>query len=814
MTRPGNHPRHIFDALLACALLPLIPSPAQALPGTWTSAGDLSIARFEHTATLLPSGKVLVTGDASSSAATDVYDPANNTWSTAANLGAGRSAATASLLSTGKVLVAGGNAANNCTTTFTGSGSTTVCYATNTTELYTPSGNVWNAAGNLLSPRQAHTATVLASGKVLIAGGASDCTTVTTPISETFYCTYVAGAELYDPSSDSWTAAGALANGRSGHTATLLASGKILVTGGTNSNGGYGPPIASAELYDPVSNTWSAAASLNTARFEHTATLLPSGKVLVAGGQGNSGTLASTELYDPVANSWTAAPNLTIARSYHTATALPSGKVLLAAGTSNGSSSAEISNPDLYDPTTNTIAVASSLITPRYGPTATLLNTGNVLLVAGEGDSGELASAELFEPDSSTYVVTAVAGANGSITPPTQIVDGGGTVSVTVTPVQGSTTIAVVGDTCTLTQTDATTWTTNAITADCTVTASFLGPMNSARYQHTATLLTSGKVLIAGGSDGTVANLYDPVTKTWSQGGTMLSVRYGHTATLLASGKVLVAGGVNAQEFGTTLASTELYDPDTNSWSLGGNMSLARSGHAAALLSTGKVLVVGSFNGGPTGHAELYNPATNTWSAAAAPSFDRSGPTATVLSSGRVLLVGGYSLTTELYNPATNAWSAGGNLPSNSADAAQAAILLASGKVLIAGGENNTGIAATASLYDPTSNTWSAAASMSAVRMGHTATLLGTGKVLILGGYAGGAFATAYLAGAELYDPASNTWTAATSLSVARERHTATSLSSGQILAAGGANTTGALASAELYGSVRADEIFSNGFEP
>src|SRR5450432_1727706 len=294
MTRPANHPRCIFGALVVAYTLALVlPSAAQALPGIWTDAGNLSIARYEHTATLLPSGKVLVTGDVSSSAATDVYDPAANSWSTAANLGTGRGAATASLLSTGNVLVAGGNAANSCTTTFTGSGSSTVCYATNTAELYTPSGNVWNAAGNLLSPREAHTATPLASGKILVAGGASDCTTAITPVSETFYCTYVAGAELYDPTSNSWSAAGTLATGRTGHTATLLASGKVLVTGGTNSNGGYGPPIASAELYDPVSNTWSPAASLNTARFEHTATLLPSGKVLVAGGQGNSGTVAS-----------------------------------------------------------------------------------------------------------------------------------------------------------------------------------------------------------------------------------------------------------------------------------------------------------------------------------------------------------------------------------------------------------------------------------------------------------------------------------------------------------------------------------------
>ena len=143
---------------------------------------------------------------------------------------------------------------------------------------------------SLATARYHHTATLLPSGKVLVAGGQGTGAVV------------LASAELYDPASNSWSAAGALATARENHTATLLPSGKVLVAGGQQVDGGVALP--SAELYDPASNTWSAAGSLAAARAHHTTTLLPSGKVLVAGGSGSSGVLASAELYDPAGNTW------------------------------------------------------------------------------------------------------------------------------------------------------------------------------------------------------------------------------------------------------------------------------------------------------------------------------------------------------------------------------------------------------------------------------------------------------------------------------------------------------------------------------
>jgi hypothetical protein len=160
---------------------------------------------------------------------------------------------------------------------------------------------------------------------------------------------------VIDPS---WTLTGSLGIARHRHTATLLPSGKVLVAGGYNSGGAA---LISAELYDPVTGTWMATGSLGTARYQHTATLLPSGKVLVAGGLAgrtyHRTYLSSAELYDPAAGTWTATGNLGTARFEHTATPLPSGKVLVAGGYNSGN----LSSAELYDPAAGTWTATGTL---------------------------------------------------------------------------------------------------------------------------------------------------------------------------------------------------------------------------------------------------------------------------------------------------------------------------------------------------------------------------------------------------------------------------------------------------------------------
>jgi hypothetical protein len=340
------------------------------------------------------------------------------------------------------------------------------------------------------------------------------------------------------------------------------------------------------------------------------------------------------------------------------------------------------------------------------------------------------------------------------------------------------------------------------------------GGLAEARDHHTATLLSNGKVLVAGGRiganlDGSTssAELFDPGSGTWSATGSMQAARDSQTATVLQDGKVLVAGG-NGRGGLDALSSAELYDPSSGTWTATGDMVVAGRGHTATLLTDGRVLVVGG-DGNPT-LAELYDPASGTWTVTRRPMIRyHVGHTATLLPDGRVLVAGGPPNgrdigwpTVELYDPRSGSWTVTGNMVHLRVE--HTATLLADGRVLVAGGNALGGSKsiASAEVYDPSSGSWTAVGKMVAVPSGaFTATLLTDGKVLVVGGFGNGG--NGLLASAELYDPDTGTWTATARLGSSLASQTATLLPDGRVLVAGGLNLVDGLlrpqASAELF---------------
>jgi len=319
----GSAGLDIDDLLVSYADAELV-SPS----GQVSSAGVFTTPREFHTATLLQSGKVLITGGnvfngyptwLLATQAAELYDPATGKFSATGDMSASRTGHTASLLPDGRVVIYGGT-------------------TTPSAEIYDPAKGEFSGLPTPLAARQEHTATVLPSGKVLFIGGRTNSATLAT-------------AELYDPATNSFKAVGSMAEQRSHHTATLLPSGKVLVIGGgVAPTSGFGDtqetapqeliasPSRTAELFDPQTETFSSAGTMIVGRSTHTATLLADGTVLLCGGSGGYDAAGvytgsdSAEIYDPAAGSFKSAGKMNVGKVWHTATLLPNGTVLLAGG--------------------------------------------------------------------------------------------------------------------------------------------------------------------------------------------------------------------------------------------------------------------------------------------------------------------------------------------------------------------------------------------------------------------------------------------------------------------------------------------------
>lgn len=316
-------------------------------------------------------------------------------------------------------------------------------------------------SATMTSARAGHTATLLADGKVLVAGGCS-----------VIPCSDLNTAELYDPSAQTFTALSAqMTTGRFGATATLLPSGKVLIAGGAanagNQANGGGAVFSTAELYDPVANTFTPTAAMTVARFGHTATLLPNGTVLIAGGFSDESssnpaipvTWNTAEVYDPVADTFTAiTPTMTVGRATHAATLLPNGTVLITGGQCEAPNTGVASSCDpalppfastyfntaeVYDPKANTFtSLGATMTSIRIAHTENLLANGQVLITGGStGGVGSpaLNTAELYNPSTGAFTALTATMTTprfdhaGTVLPNGQVLLSGGGINSTAT---------------------------------------------------------------------------------------------------------------------------------------------------------------------------------------------------------------------------------------------------------------------------------------------------------------------------------------------------------------------------------------------
>ena len=357
----------------------------------------------------------------------------------------------------------------------------------------------FTATGSMSAARSEHTATLLQDGRVLVTGGLGSNNAV------------LATAELFDPTSGTFTSTGSMETPRRAHIATLLADGRVLITGGADATGN---PLSSAEIFDPATGTFSTTGSMETTRSGHTATLLGDGKVLVAGGDqfpiAPVGPNATAELFDPTTGIFTPTGSMQGQRTGHTATLLKDGKVLFVGGSAFVFPGPpffrgvweSVQTAALFDPGSGTFTPTGSLQSGRTAHTATLQNDGTVLVTGGKSIINHQYG---FSYDNALSTSERFDPAKGAFAP--------------------------------------------------------TGSMAIPRIGHSATLLSDGTVMVAGGTDGmkqlATTEIYDPVSGTFSRTGDTISPLAYHTATLLKAGAVLVTGGVDGS--GNPLATTELY---------------------------------------------------------------------------------------------------------------------------------------------------------------------------------------------------------------------------------------------------------------
>jgi MYXO-CTERM domain-containing protein len=771
----------------------------------WTLATDLTIPRYQHTATMLPDGRVLIAGgDTAEIGLVEIYDPSTNTFTSAGRLIRRRANHTATLLSSGKVLLAGGDSGP--------AWDLLLHDVTGTVEVFDPAAGTFTFVQPLFHARTQHTATRMAHGKVLFAGGMYQDADASARVR--------ADAEVYD--GEALTAAKEAIpldakTGRANHAAVALPDGRVILAGGgtwqNDQQVAFQAP--SVEAFDPEAQAFSPVADLagairptatllpsgrvllastsgfdlltpsaSSGALQHldgvaghcdatcTATRLPSGRVLLAGGtevNGQGPTLDVVTLFDERGPAARLATRLAVPREYATATLLSSGLVLIAGGFDRAAGAAA-ARAELYDPGDARLESTGAMLESRDEHTMTALPGGEVLVAGGAHDGG-LAGAEVWNPETQVFravglMVKPRAGHTATTLPPPPplaspaVLIAGGYVAP----------LASLAD---VERYDpATEW--------------FFAetPMLVPRQWHGAVPLGGGSVLFLGGPS--------PLAERWALGGNSALagqdvLRWRPTVTALQDGRVLVVGGASKVPSGPTLGAVSVWANDQ--FTALEPLEQPLAGQAAARLGDGRVLLAGGAHGmaPATADVSLFDPATNTCTPGPTLGAPRDGDTATPLADGRVLLVGGADAAV-LYDPSTGPVT----IASPPAVGGHgAAATQPDGRVILTGGGRFDGVSAGAVVYDPTDQTFETFTARA--RSFHTATLLPSGDLLFTGGIdAAGSTATDQGAGtatasADRFDPRTRTFKAIEPpMAEARLGHTATLVPDGRVILAGG----------------------------
>lgn len=348
----------------------ITPRTSASLPLAWQPTAPLAQARWGAGSAALADGRVLVVGGTTTTsssgaiASAELYDPTNGSWQTVTPPHTARAYPVVVALADGRVLVAGGARDKSPLTS---------------SELFNPATGSWSTGPAMTTPRSDFAGVRLADGSVLVVGGAT--TRTAGPATRS--------AEIYDPAANRWTATAPMHVARAYPTATLLPDGRVLVVGGTTTFAQSGQVLASAELFDPSSGTWTDTGPMVVPAYGHSAARLPNGDVLVVGGwsstDASARAIATAQLYDPRSNTWSATSPMGTARADARLLLLRDGRALVVGGLS--ASYGALASVEAYDSATTAWSTLPSTAVAEWWGTLALLPSGNVLLAGGSGDS-------------------------------------------------------------------------------------------------------------------------------------------------------------------------------------------------------------------------------------------------------------------------------------------------------------------------------------------------------------------------------------------------------------------------------------------